>query len=447
MIARTESEFNLFNRLDVARREYESRYGVGSGGDGANERRAWKLSNTNDNTKSISRVKRKKESDNEDSIDQTTKTNKISISLIDPSDDEITREGTLTTSDETTPSLLEELEDEEDVDYTHEKPRVHRKMKISRLMTEDELPEWLKNDVDQVEKTLEIDEDFGKGRRQRKDIDYSDNLTEREFLQALEEGNLDDTLEQKRIQKQNRKNNNQSLQDNDIDLDEIETRSSFDIPSTSILNQQNLISKRGSIKKRSETIDPKIISQCRLLYDHLLAYRTHDDRQLAQVFIRLPGQKQLPLYYQIIKEPIDFQRIKRKIDTYRYSNLEQFDADIKLLVENAQTFNCDTSVIYSDSIQLEKVYQNLREQLKSGTLQSLIETPTTTITDESITTSQNSSKRGRSTRIATTTTTTITTNNRRVSQRGRKRKAIILKEDDISDEEQVISEDGDNDEH
>ncbi|CAF4832733.1 unnamed protein product, partial [Rotaria sp. Silwood1] len=447
MIARTESEFNLFNRLDVARREYESRYGVGSGGDGANERRAWKLSNTNDNTKSISRVKRKKESDNEDSIDQTTKTNKISISLIDPSDDEITREGTLTTSDETTPSLLEELEDEEDVDYTHEKPRVHRKMKISRLMTEDELPEWLKNDVDQVEKTLEIDEDFGKGRRQRKDIDYSDNLTEREFLQALEEGNLDDTLEQKRIQKQNRKNNNQSLQDNDIDLDEIETRSSFDIPSTSILNQQNLISKRGSIKKRSETIDPKITSQCRLLYDHLLAYRTHDNRQLAQVFIRLPGQKQLPLYYQIIKEPIDFQRIKRKIDTYRYSNLEQFDADIKLLVENAQTFNCDTSVIYSDSIQLEKVYQNLREQLKSGTLQSLIETPTTTITDESITTSQNSSKRGRSTRIATTTTTTITTNNRRVSQRGRKRKAIILKEDDISDEEQVISEDGDNDEH
>ncbi|CAF0758335.1 unnamed protein product [Rotaria sordida] len=453
MIARTEGEFNLFNRLDVARREYESRFGVGSGGDGANERRAWKLSNTNDNTKSISRIKRKKESDNEDSIDQTIKTNKIPISLIDPSDDEITREGTLTTSDETTPSLLEELEDEEDVDYTQEKPRVHRKMKISRLMTEDELPEWLKNDVDQVEKTLEIDEDFGKGRRQRKDIDYSDNLTEREFLQALEEGNLDDTLEQKRIQKQNRKNN-QSLQDNDIDLDEIETRSSFDIPSTSTLNQQNSNTKRSSIKKRLETIDPKITSQCRLLLDHLLAYHTDDNRQLAQVFIRLPGQKQLPLYYQIIKEPIDFQRIKRKIDTYRYSSLEQLDADIKLLVENAQTFNCDTSVIYSDSIQLEKVYQNLREQLKSGSLQLPTETTTTTtptIADELITTSQFSSKRGRSTRTTTTTTTSmataINTSNRRVSKRGRKRKTMILRDDDITDDEQIVSEDGDNDEN
>jgi hypothetical protein len=74
MIARTENEFNLFNRMDIARREYESLHGVGSGGDGANERRAWKVSNTTDNTKTVSRIKRKKESDNEDSIDQSTKT-------------------------------------------------------------------------------------------------------------------------------------------------------------------------------------------------------------------------------------------------------------------------------------------------------------------------------------------------------------------------------------
>ncbi len=78
MIARTESEFNLFNRMDVARREYESLHGVGSGGDGANERRNWELSIiTKVNTKPITpRIKRKKESDNEDSIDQSTKIEK-----------------------------------------------------------------------------------------------------------------------------------------------------------------------------------------------------------------------------------------------------------------------------------------------------------------------------------------------------------------------------------
>ena len=78
MIARTESEFNLFNRMDIARREYESLHGVGSGGDGANERRNWKLSiTTTVDTKPITpRIKRKKESDNEDSIDQSTKIEK-----------------------------------------------------------------------------------------------------------------------------------------------------------------------------------------------------------------------------------------------------------------------------------------------------------------------------------------------------------------------------------
>jgi hypothetical protein len=317
-------------------------------------------------------------------------------------------------------------------------------MKTNRLITEDELPEWLKNDVDEVEKTLENDEDFGKGRRQRKDIDYSDNLTEREFLLALEEGNLDDAVEQKRIRKQNRKTG-LSSQDDDIDLDETAACSSFDNPSTYISNQQNLSSKRGSVKKRLEIVDPKIAPQCRLLLDHLLAYRTDDNRQLAQVFIRLPGPKQLPLYYQIINEPIDFQRIRRKIDTYRYSNLEELDVDIKLLVDNAQTFNCETSIIYSDSILLEKVYQNLRQQLQSGLLQIPIE-KTNAADDSAITPPQISSRRERGARtIITPMTTRIDTTTSGVSRRGRKRKAtVVLKVEDASEDEPAARDNEEN---
>lgn len=73
MIARSESELNLFNRMDIARREYESLHGVGSGGDGAKERRAWKASSTTDQAKTNLRGKRKRESDNEDSIDPSTR--------------------------------------------------------------------------------------------------------------------------------------------------------------------------------------------------------------------------------------------------------------------------------------------------------------------------------------------------------------------------------------
>ena len=73
MIARTEAEFNLFNRMDVARREYEAMHGVGSGGDGASERRHWNVPQTVENKRLTPRVKRKKESDNEDSTDPSTK--------------------------------------------------------------------------------------------------------------------------------------------------------------------------------------------------------------------------------------------------------------------------------------------------------------------------------------------------------------------------------------
>ncbi|CAF0887112.1 unnamed protein product [Adineta steineri] len=408
MIARTEEEFDLFNRMDIARREYESIHGVG-----ANEYRLWELSNT----RPTSQIKRRKEND-----------------------DEIIQEEISTTNDETMPSVIEDLEDEEDVDFNQEISRGYRKMKTNRLITDDELPQWLKNDVDKIEKTLKNDDDdFGKGCRQRKDIDYSDTLTDKEFLQALEEGNLDDATEQKRIRKQNRKH------DNDIDLDETEACSSFDSPSTSLSNQQNLSSKRISIKKRFETSDPNVTLQCRLLLNHLLAYRTDDNRQLAQVFIRLPTQKQLPLYYQIINEPIDFERIRKKIDTYHYLNLEQLDSDMKLLVENAQTFNCETSIIYSDSVQLEKVYKTLREQLQSGLLQ--ISKDTINIVNHSVTkTSRVSTRQGyNSPRITTPVITTIDTTNSTISSRGRKRKATsIIQDEDVTEGEKVTSDNGDN---
>jgi len=143
------------------------------------------------------------------------------------------------------------------------------------------------------------------------------------------------------------------------------------------------------------------------------------------------------LYYQIIKEPIDFQRIRRKIDTYRYSNLEQLHSDMKLLVENAQTFNCETSIIYSDSILLDKVYQDLCQQLQSGLLQAPNETTTTTTT-----TSRNSTRRERTTR----TKKSSVTNNNETSRRGRKRKASVVEEESSIDEP-TVSIDSDNQEN
>jgi hypothetical protein len=58
-----------------------------------------------------------------------------------------------------------------------------------RLMEEQELPTWLVKDDEEVEKwTGEEEEEryYGRGSRQRKEVDYTDSLTEKEWLKVSE---------------------------------------------------------------------------------------------------------------------------------------------------------------------------------------------------------------------------------------------------------------------
>ncbi len=56
-----------------------------------------------------------------------------------------------------------------------------------RLMEEDQLPSWILKDDAEVERlTCQDDEDkiFGRGSRHRRDVDYSDALTEKQWLRV-----------------------------------------------------------------------------------------------------------------------------------------------------------------------------------------------------------------------------------------------------------------------
>lgn len=56
-----------------------------------------------------------------------------------------------------------------------------------RLLEEDELPSWIIKDDAEVERlTCEEEEEkiFGRGSRQRRDVDYSDALTEKQWLRV-----------------------------------------------------------------------------------------------------------------------------------------------------------------------------------------------------------------------------------------------------------------------
>lgn len=76
-----------------------------------------------------------------------------------------------------------------DLDRRREDARNPRRK--PRLMEEDELPTWIVKDDAEVERlTCEEEEEkmFGRGSRQRKEVDYSDSLTEKQWLKVRGQG-------------------------------------------------------------------------------------------------------------------------------------------------------------------------------------------------------------------------------------------------------------------
>lgn len=73
-----------------------------------------------------------------------------------------------------------------DLDRRREDARNPRRK--PRLMEEDELPTWIMKDDAEVERlTCEEEEEkmFGRGSRQRKEVDYSDSLTEKQWIKVI----------------------------------------------------------------------------------------------------------------------------------------------------------------------------------------------------------------------------------------------------------------------
>ena len=107
--------------------------------------------------------------------------------------------------DETVNQMIARTEDEYELfqrmDIERRRNEARETVRKPRMMEESELPAWLLKDDVQLEKMrLEAEESelYGRGTRARKEVDYTDALTEREFLKAVEEGNLDEASEGKK---------------------------------------------------------------------------------------------------------------------------------------------------------------------------------------------------------------------------------------------------------
>ena len=193
-----------------------------------------------------------------------------------------------------------------------------------RLMEEHELPEWLVKNESEVDRlTAETDEDkiWGRGSRQRKDFNYSEDVLEKELLEALEADEAEE-LESVNNTVEGRKSNGAGKKRKRYD-DDSDDESMSPGPSAARGRRKTTPHGKGSGTKLREDLQK--------IHDVLLSYSDAEGNCLSGPFVKLPTRKELPDYYEVITRPIDLAKMERLIHEDRYRNVEAYEEDVKLL--------------------------------------------------------------------------------------------------------------------
>lgn len=92
----------------------------------------------------------------------------------------------------------------------------------------------------------------------------------------------------------------------------------------------------------------------------------NDDNQIVVVdFERLPDKQEHAVYYQVIKEPVALDLIKKKAKRKKYDSLDSFMHDIELMFKNAMLYNEDGSALYNNAQMMLSETKKLAEAEKA----------------------------------------------------------------------------------
>merc|ERR1719412_517326 len=214
-----------------------------------------------------------------------------------------------------------------------------------RLMEENELPPFLLEEEEEIEEDVP-DEILGRGNRSKKDANYDDQMSEREWLKAIgaeEEGEEYDDDDETTPTKKKGGRGKKRRKGYDSDEDE-----GFD-----------------GRKRKKKISFKKLQKKMKKLMEIVIRYKDEDGRVLSEPFMKLPTRKELPDYYEVIRRPVDISKILTKIDDGKYDDLDALEKDFMLLCSNTQKYNEDGSLIHEDSIVLQSVFTNAREKLSN----------------------------------------------------------------------------------
>lgn len=260
--------------------------------------------------------------------------------------------------------------------------------KLPRLMDENELPQIYLNEDNPI--TEEIEEIAGRGARERTRVKYDDGLTEEQWLMAVDDD--EDTIEDamaRKAQKVDKRNTNKEKRAKKVAGVESSPEPSRDSSVAppgrkrksagfkrkadgEVDDEPAPKKKRGGARpsKATETLSTKersvlqkiLLNNYKELQDleeEVPEEQPSDDeegpvtRGLIDPFEKLVPRAQFPDYYLLIQKPICMDQVKKKIDREQYHNLKEYRDDIRLLCDNARTYNEDGSMLYVDANKIE----------------------------------------------------------------------------------------------
>ncbi|TRM69318.1 hypothetical protein BD626DRAFT_392727 [Schizophyllum amplum] len=74
----------------------------------------------------------------------------------------------------------------------------------------------------------------------------------------------------------------------------------------------------------------------------------------AWPFLKPVSKTEVPDYYEVIKEPMDFEKMDHKLTTLQYHNVDEFVTDAQLVFDNCRVYNPETTVYAKAANRLEK---------------------------------------------------------------------------------------------
>ncbi|XP_005938384.1 bromodomain-containing protein 1 isoform X2 [Haplochromis burtoni] len=109
-----------------------------------------------------------------------------------------------------------------------------------------------------------------------------------------------------------------------------------------------LIRKREKLKREEMKLQQSVLEVQLTPFNILLraVLSQLQEKDQYSIFAQPVSIKEVPDYLDIIKNPIDFSTMRKRIDAHFYRSLEEFEADFDLIISNCMTYNAKDTFFY-----------------------------------------------------------------------------------------------------